>query len=119
MYATFAVACLAGSALIAHWCVYVTPRAIVVSPLLGLHEKLLSFDRIDRIVTARLFRAPVGSEDERREYVVHTSDGLSWATMEDPSYLSPARKAEVMQYVSRQSGVPIREVRVLSWSDDE
>jgi hypothetical protein len=113
------VACLAGSALIANWYVYVTPRALVVNPFFSLRERALSFERIDRIVTAALFRAPLGNEAERGEYVVHTSDALSWGTMEDPSSLSAARKTEIMQYISRQSGVPIREVRVLSWSDDE
>lgn len=119
VYATFTVACLAGSALIANWYVYVTPRALVVNPFFSLRERALSFERIDRIVTAALFRAPLGNEAERGEYVVHTSDALSWGTMEDPSSLSAARKTEIMQYISRQSGVPIREVRVLSWSDDE
>jgi hypothetical protein len=117
IYLIVPAACLVGSALTANWYVYVTPHAIVVNPFFGVRETSLSFDRIDDIVTAGRVRSPIGKEIERREYAVRTRDGLSWNTQMDPSMSPAARKTEIVQYVSQQSGVPIREVHVLSSSD--
>jgi len=57
--------------------------------------------------------APIGNQIRRREYVLTFRSGDHWSTNDLPNGITSERKLEVIQYISRASGVPIRNVAVL------
>jgi hypothetical protein len=117
LYAAVIVLSLATAVLISNWYAYVTPRNLVVHPFFAFEAESIPLDQIADIVTAPKLRAIRGNEIARREYVIRARDGRTWSTQSDPSNMSAARKRELAAYLSRQSGVPIREVPVFSWSE--
>lgn len=78
---------------------------------LGTSQKL--YADVKEIRTAPQLRAPSGKLVNRREYVVEFADGTTWSTNFQPAELPPQKKKNLLEFVSKKSGKPIRELQIL------
>lgn len=93
--------------------VLVQSDRLIVNGYFSVVERVRPFDTIAEIKTARKLIALNGNTVHRREYVMTFRSGGTWSTNYLPDGFPGERKPQVMEYISRASGVPIREVEVL------
>lgn len=111
---TLAVAALI---LISRWHAHFLKEEIQVHRLLQFGEYGAGYSNIASIKAARGVTAPNGNIVLRREYSIRFVDGFSWNTDTDLSDATPEQKARLIDAVSARSGVPVREVDVLTRDD--
>ncbi len=93
--------------------VLVQSDRLIVNGYFSLAERVRPFDTITDIKTAPKLIAPNGNTVHRREFVITFRSPDTWSTNYLPDRFPNERKPEVVEYISRVSGVPIREVEVL------
>ena len=102
---------------VASWNVRITDQALIVKRLVSFSEAMHLYSDITSIETGQVATRAFRREGLRREYIVRFRDGFSWDTNAEPSSASLARKREVIDFISKNSGVPIVEVGKLHRRD--
>jgi hypothetical protein len=113
IYAFFGTSVLAFIVLVLHWRVMLTNDEIVQYPFFSLSSVSHKYREITDIKTAPKRRAPNGNLRDNDDYQTAFADGLVWLTYPNPADLTAAEKRQMMEFVSKQSGKPIRHVPVL------
>jgi hypothetical protein len=96
--------------------VQVRNDALVVHPFLGMSERIYALTDIDSIKTAPKFIAPNGRVRYDRDYVVYFKNGDKWEARDMPSG-DAYDQQRVVEWLSQQSGVPIKEIPIFQTGD--
>ncbi len=99
--------------LILHYRTLLTKDEIIHYPFFSLSSVRHKYTDITEIRTAPQRRAPNGKLRGNDDYEVDFADGSMWSTYPNPAALATAEKRQMMEFVSKQSGKPIRRVPVL------
>lgn len=103
--------------LVLHYRVVLTNDEIVQYPFFSFSSVRHEYSDIADIRTALQRRAPNGRLRDNDDYETEFSDGRVWSTYPNPASLTKAEKQQMMEFVSKKSGKPVRQVPVLerSW----
>jgi hypothetical protein len=96
-------------------CVQVRKDVLIVHPFFALHARHYPFSDVTGIVTAPKFVAPNGRIRHERDFVVHFTGGGRWIAGDLPS--QSRRSREIIEMISKKSGVPIRRIPIFQTSD--
>jgi len=99
--------------LILHNRVIFTKDEVIQYPFFSLSSVSHKYGEIVDIRTAPKRRTPLGKLRDNNEYQTEFADGSVWYTLWEPAALAPAEKREIMEFLSKKSGKPIRRVPVL------
>ena len=86
-----------------------TPQSLFVRSVASFGEREYAFDQIAKIRRTTTFIGAVGREVPK--YTITFKDGATWSTQGWPVETNPTvldADREFVQYISRQSGVPIQ-----------
>lgn len=113
VYAFFMTIVMVSVVLILHSRVILTNDEIIQYPFFSLSSVSHKYGDIVDIRTAPQRRAPNGRLRDNDDYQTEFADGSVWSTYLNPADLTTAEKRQMMEFVSKQSGKPIRLVPVL------
>jgi hypothetical protein len=88
----------------------VTDRAIVIKAMLAVEKRQYSFDKVEMIAAVARFTAPIGNSVERPYHVIRFNDGATWTTRDSLRVPDPVKDREIMEFVAKASGKPIKEI---------
>jgi len=117
LLAFFGVVILLAILMILHYRVILTNDEIIQYPFFSFSSVSHKYSDITDIRTAPQRRAPNGSLRDNDDYETEFSDGRVWSTHPNPANLTKAEKQQMMEFVSKKCGRPVRQVPVLesSW----
>ncbi len=95
------------------WNVVFYEDRILFRSFLGLSSQSVPYAEVVELCTAPQVRAPNGNLVNRREYWLTLKDGGSWSTNTEISALTPEKKKELFEFLSRKAKKPIRQLAVL------
>ena len=95
---------------VASWNVRITDQALIVKRLVSFSEAMHLYSDFTSIETGQVATRAFRREGLRREYIGRYRDGFWSNANAEPSSASLARKREVIDFISKNSGVPIVEV---------
>lgn len=72
---------------------------------------------VEKITTAAHLTAPNGDIVNRREYLVRFKGGRKWSTNSLPSDPDPDRSRQLIEAISKRSGVPVEELALFNYHD--
>lgn len=113
VFAFFGAIVLVIVVLLLHYRVILTNDAIVQYPFFSLSSVRHNYRDIADIRTAPKVRTPIGDIKDNDNYETEFTDGSIWSTYPNPTNLTAAEKRQMMEFVAKQSGIPIRQVPVL------
>ena len=108
---------LAGVLLVLHYRVVLANDEIIQYPFFSLSSVSHKYSDITDIRTAPQRRAPNGNLRDNDDFETVFSDGRVWSTHPNPAAFTTLEKRQMMEFVSKKGGRPIRQVPVLesSW----
>ncbi len=113
VYAFFIAIVLGVVILLLDYRVILTNDEIIQYPFFSLSSVRHEYGDITDIRTAPKRRAPNGNLRDNDDYQTEFADGSVWSTYPNPAGITAVEKQQMMEFVSKQSGIPIRHVPVL------
>jgi hypothetical protein len=110
------VGCSSGVAIFLglNWYILVNANSLVVNPIFSTTEREHLFTDIESIQTAPRLIAPNGNVVSRREFLIRFRGGHDWTTMNLPTNLRLKEKRNVVQFISKSSGIHVDEISVFT-----